>query len=670
MQSTLTPEKLSVDKPVAATAAKLIDQLVDRAKSDRSGAYWPLAAAYRQLPAAQVETTLGAGTAGIVLALAEYYRVTADTTIRELLGRAMAWLEGREQARGFAPGFYFGSGGWWYLQAELQTVLPGLPASREKRRQIPGLKNEADTAGASPASLASGTAGTLVGALAAGGAGRDFSFWRPMVDALGSQARLSPAGLYWDFYPHAVRAPGGFLSGSAGVDYAFAGLQRLWQCGHPQLVAGSVRHADAAFDVRTDNWPDYEGTEMFRQLGETGIARVVQRAAGGRTAEAFVAGDSLGWGAGAAGILLSRAAVAGSFHPHPLTEACLADCRRAIARLTRAAAGEWAGLDPFLQNGLAGIALAVKAYEASGAAAGLRFPPGMGPGLRAGLEEKSARAGAEDLSLLNGLAGLAYTWLKLGSSAPEDSCVNPLARAPVDRRECPSAPEDLPGLFQRRLPRTAAIVALETERAGPEISLTGIERATAAGRSAHGGNLAVEAASYELAMHRQLAEIPSFRHHLFREIYKRMKFAQCYAEGMDEALLLERFRLDEDVALLDLAFDPAEPGPGLRAQSTRLLRYQGSHGIQDFKLSMMQLALLERFQTPAVVIEVISEVIERIQTPTATQRQLAELALKHVRSLVAAGYLFPAPPGRIGALLIRRRNRRKKMYLYPAGISQ
>lgn len=672
MQSTMTNEKMTVARPAPARTANLIDLLVERAKSDRKGVYWPVAPAFRQLPTAQLDATLGAGTAGIVLALAEFYRVTENATVRELIAKATAWLEGREQGRGFSPGFYFGSGGWWKMKAVLREVLPELANGGKEQAQLSLDKLVMDSATEGMAALTFGSGGSLIGVLSAWSDGKesDFAAWRPLVGRLVSHARLSPEGVYWDFYPHTVRAPGGFISGSAGIDYALAGLNRMAGCGYPELIASSVRHANAAYDARTANWPEHEGTEMFRRLGDAGITKIVQRARGGRAAEAQMVGDGLGWGAGVTGILLSRAAVADAFQEHPLAKTCLADCRRAVIRLERATDAELAGLDPYLQNGLAGIALAAKAYQATGAATQHPLPAGFEARLLARLEERSEAAVSDDLSLLTGAAGLAYALLKLDSSAPEDSCVNPLARAPVSPVPVAKGDEDLQVLFKRQLPRTTAVVARGNRLCAAGISLTMVERATGEYRTAHAMALEVKAANYELELYRQLAEITSFRHHLFREGYKKMRFSQSYGEGMNDTLLMERFRLDEDVSLLGLEFDPGDQAPELKAQPTRLIRQRGSNGIQDFKLSMLQQALLERFQTPSVVIEVIGDVIERVQTPNVTQRQLADLSLKMVRSFVAAGWLFPDTPGRIRSVLIQRRFRRVKMNLFPSELNR
>jgi hypothetical protein len=358
--------------------------------------------------------------------------------------------------------------------------------------------------------------------------------------------------------------------------------------------------------------------------------------------------------------------VADAFRGHPLVETCLADCRRAIERLARATEAELTGLDPCLQNGLAGIALAAKAYQATGAAAHHSLPAEFELRVIAHLERRSETAGSDDLSLLTGAAGLAYAWLKLDSASPEVSCLNPISPSAESCAAPAKGEEALPVVIERRLPRTAVLMAGESSLNIVDISLSAIEQATADYRAKQAAALEVKAADYELGLHRQLAEIPSFRHHLFREAYKRMRFAQSYGEGMNDTLLLERFRLDEDATLMELEFDPSDAAPEIKPEKTLVIRYRGSHGILDAKLSTLQQGLLERFRTPAVVIEAIGDVIERVQTPHVTQRQLAGLALKQIRAFVAAGYLFPETPGKIRSALIRKRWRRARMNLFPA----
>jgi hypothetical protein len=64
---------------------------------------------------------------------------------------------------------------------------------------------------------------------------------------------------------------------------------------------------------------------------------------------------------------------------------------------------------------------------------------------------------------------------------------------------------------------------------------------------------------------------------------------------------------------------------------------------------------------------VIREVIQRVETPNVTQRQLAELSLKMVRAFAAAGYLAPDSPNKLEAWVIRKRLKTMRNNLFPVG---
>src|ERR1017187_1990340 len=124
MNVLVQPEVCSPPASIPANVSETIGLLVDRAKVDRKGVFWPLGINYRQ-DTTRFESSLGYGTPGILLALLEYYRATKDKEIAELIQKGTAWVQNRVKAESFQHGFYTGAGGQWYLWSELEQILPG-----------------------------------------------------------------------------------------------------------------------------------------------------------------------------------------------------------------------------------------------------------------------------------------------------------------------------------------------------------------------------------------------------------------------------------------------------------------------------------------------------------------------------------------------------------------
>lgn len=650
-------------------AGNLVDRIVDRALVDRKGAYWPLPQIHRQANERRMEWSLGYGSPGVVLALLEYHAASGDSAIAELIHRAKAWLDSREQAKMFVPGFFVGSAGLWYWQAEMARAFPELAA--EQTGQVVTALETMVTASSWERSsgISCGISGTLVGALAVIRDRRSdlHRLLKPWLDELASCAHLSAAGVFWDFPAITVRPPVSFLNGGAGVDYAMAMAWAYAGIGDASLLAGSLDHADGAYDEHINNWPDFENQRLFKDLGVSGLRDLIRSTGRKYVAAATATNNSLAWGSGTSGILLSRAVLADTLGHHPLAGHCLMDCRRAVERISRISAADLAASDGSLENGLAGLALALQTY--AGTAAANRFPleRGIVGRITAELQRRPAPVDETDVSLLSGASGVAYALLRLRAEVPTPSCIAPVPSRPAPGGDSLVVGGQLHGVLQRCLPHTARLLGPAAGAGFPVACLSAVQAATRNSRLAHPDSLETKAANYELALHGRLHAVKSFRHHLFRETHRKMLLARSYDAGAIDKILLHRFVLDEDVTLLELDFDPSDHGASVAPMKVRLVRQVGSNGIVDYRLSELGFALLSGFRAPAIAIAVVCDVINRIAAPNVTQRQLAQLALKLEWSFLCAGYLFPRPMGRLASLLTTRRYQRIAHTLFPPG---
>lgn len=84
------------------------DQILARALTDRHGVFWSLRPEYRS-QAETLETSLGFGTAGVLLCLLELHLIEPDKSTEELLLKGADWLMAQLRKRGFQHGLYGGS---------------------------------------------------------------------------------------------------------------------------------------------------------------------------------------------------------------------------------------------------------------------------------------------------------------------------------------------------------------------------------------------------------------------------------------------------------------------------------------------------------------------------------------------------------------------------------
>lgn len=632
--------------------------IVDRAKLDRKGVFWSVGIGYRQGNPGQFENTLGFGTPGILLTLLEFYRRTQDSEIGELIRKGGAWVAHRTQTAAFQHGYYGGTTGVWRLFAELEKDFPGLvPEWLEQARTSLAACQRGDH----PGNLISGTSGTILGALDALG-GTDGNGIQGLLADLLAAAKPCPEGLFWDFNPTSIRAPGGFLQGNAGVDYCFAQLRRQLGLCYPTVVAGSLEYAGGLFDGRRGNWLDQDAADRLRRMQPEEIRKMVEKDGAEKFGQAIQAEDSLGWATGAAGILVSRCAVSAAYRDDSAGDIARENCRRAVQRLNRITEAELAQMDGTLMHGVPGLMLALEGCHSLLPSADFAS---LGPVLaraRSRLDALQPAIEDDDLSLLGGLAGLVYAHLKLGEGEPARNglIAGPSLSLDVEPTAVPGA--DLGPFIERRLPAAATVPAVRAALADSAISLRSIAAAAGAVDSS---TVLGKSIRHEINLYEVLGGT-RFQEHFWRELVKRARFAERYAEGMDDNLLFERFRIDDGLTLLELDFDPYAREALPDGQKLLILRQVTSNGVVEIKLSALQHALVAEFRSPAVVLEVIRAVIRRVETPNVTQRQLADFSCKMIRSFVQSGYLVADSPGKVEAWLLRNRLKETRRNLFPA----
>ncbi len=447
--------------------------LVDRAKIDRHGAYWPLGANYRQANAASFDMSLGFGSPGIVLTLLEYYRQTQDAEIAELIQKSVAWISRRADKAPLQHGFYAGTAGLWYLFREADLLFPGISDGwMQRARTLLAEKPQGDR----PSNLTTGVAGTLVGALGFLDLSPDeeVAFLDPLLDQLVAGTKLLTEGVFWDFNPSSLRPPVSFVQGNAGVEYCLAYVRSRLRRSYSSLLLGSFGYAESLFDEKSGNWPDQDAVCQLKQLKQGEVEKQILK---GRVEKYFgsvQAEDSINWGTGALGILLSRALLSDSYADEPVGLKAHADWERAVRRLSRTSEQDFAKLDSSLLYGVGGFAIGLDSCRSL-------LPDSEGVGLQPVLEqartvlaERKPVVEGDDMSLLSGVAGLAYAKLRMTSDEARPTCLHPLAAMSVGQESDRAVEGSLDPMLVRRLPASMSVPAVREALATTPVSLRAV----------------------------------------------------------------------------------------------------------------------------------------------------------------------------------------------------
>ncbi|MFW6353619.1 MAG: lanthionine synthetase LanC family protein, partial [Verrucomicrobiota bacterium] len=647
----------------AETSRACLEQILSRTRIDRHGAYWPGSRRVRP-PSAQFEGTLASGNAGILLALLRCLRggEHPHEELSDVLAKGIARLRCRMEKQPFQHGLHGGTIGTWMLFAEVEGVLPELVEGWQEaaRAQLAGMKLDGDL----PCSLLEGVSGTLLGARMLEKDLFDALLLLALQDRLLAGAKPHPEGLFWDFNPTSLQPPVGLLSGNAGIDLALAPGIRDGSCAS-SILSGSLRYARSRFSNTCSNWPDFDASGALRAMDPADLER---RIACGK-AEALVGSiepeDSIGWGMGTLGMLQSRAVLRRVFEDGPLACAANEDCGRAIDRLSRVDTSELDGLDTSILHGLGGLALGLRACRPLLAEDEWER---LGPLWRETVDRLTAaspQVDNEDLSLFSGLAGHLYALLSLADEASSD-CLAVLTSAGGAPPSSDPSPASIGPFLERRLPLCSSSPetrqALETL---PCLSLSCIREAVAThGAESQIPDKLAEAREHELSLYEDIATC-RFQDLLWRELGRQHDCALRYAEGMNAELLFDRFHLADTARLFAFEFDPFARPFTAQEETVFTLRQSTSGGVVEVKLTALQYGLLSAFRSEAVALRVIAEVVERVDSPHVSQRQLAEFSRNVIRGFLHAGYLVPAKAGTLRSWLDHKQARGVQQRLFP-----
>jgi hypothetical protein len=245
------------------------------------------------------------------------------------------------------------------------------------------------------------------------------------------------------------------------------------------------------------------------------------------------------------------------------------------------------------------------------------------------------------------------------------TCVDPLGvntLAPISSSVRDTDPR---AILRLRMPDCANLGTLEAALRDRPITLDAIRQAVTLASRGDAEGVVDRCRRHELDLQQALGNT-NFRHRFWTELAVQRRFARSFGEGMDDNVLFGKWRVDASVTLLELDFDPATHARLAADQPLQVLRQGSSKGVLESRLSPLQAALLREFGESGVAMKVVHAVIDRVQTPNVTQRQLAILALKIVRGFIQGGQLLPVKANFAEAWLIRRKFRSLRRNLFPA----
>jgi hypothetical protein len=627
MQSSLQAECLAV-------AVRTADELLALAKQDHCGVYWDSIPRGSSTAAnAAMELSLHDGTSGILLFLTELERRRPDAQWRELIGRVVAWLRAKSRTAPVRPGFYCGFPGAMVALAMAEKLL-GLEPSAGSPDAWRSLLQAERT---SPGSLSDGVAGTLLGleVLCDLGVSDTPAELAPeLLRLLVSQTRLTGDGAYWGRHPASIGPCVSFCHGSPGVEYLLSRYRGDDAAAADWMADAGMKQENAQFDAVRGNWPDFMNEEHFDAPEVR--KRLFKAAEREEKSDFRLVGDSIGWGNGAAGVLLARSSWART-----------GDMVRASERIARgcaAAAGSGA-VDFSLYRGWAGVGLAVKHCGADD----LPALHGLTGSLAARCIEhhrqhgtfKPARDGsASHLALMTGGVGPAYFLLLAGDELAVASVIAPLG-APPAGRPCPVTRTEATRIIATASqPRTMAALSEPAVAAlTPPIELTldglleRVEACTYQDPGAHGG-----AWAFETAVLRAEAEQDCYNFLTWR---RAITIKQANAERRftnDRNLLRQTVRLRADVQLGRIRGLVPATAADPKSDASLVLLVPEFFGIVKHDVAPGSYAILSQLKRPMRVKE-LCDVVGTKYPSLAGPDGVEPVVLQEVRAAFAVGAL-------------------------------
>lgn len=646
-------------------AQTTIEVILERAKLGRTGVFWSLATTYRELNSAIYQPSLAYGSAGILLTLLEYFRNTKDKEVSDLIVKGAECLIDHLKKTPFQHGFYAGTAGLLYALKEISEIFPEITVDCDtKFRDF--LKTEADNSVVS-SNLETGVAGTLIGLLTLS---KDQAFveadlFQPLLKKLISQTKPHPEGVIWDFNPTSIKPPVGFIYGNAGIDYCLGHLRNRTGISFRSLVSGSLSYANSLYDDSTGNWKDQDVAMHLKKILPSDIDQALNKGSIDKLIPDqtdLKSLDSISWGTGTAGILLSRLMLATSSGNASDKEMTKSDCIKAIHRILKSSDAETSDLDTSIFRGLPGIMLTLESCKNMLSTLG-DFPiQNFLESANNILSNQTPILENEDLSLFTGMAGATYTQLKTLNHTAHSNFLNPLSM--LIASEKPNEEGDLTPFLERCLPLSSRNPGLISSVSRGPINLKEISVSVTEGSVDKIDSVALAAAQHELTIFEDLSKI-HFQKRFWEEMLKQRRYVLNYGEGMDDNIIFDNFLLDESVSIMELDFDPYESSLGKTEKPTCLLRKLSSKGVFEVKISQLQYSILLEFQTPDTTIAVIKRLVNRVENPNVTQQQLATLILKMMRGFIAEGHLCPSSSSSIHRSINKIKFKKTRKYLLP-----
>ncbi len=648
---------LETDMTLPQSIHDQIGQIVQFAKVNRNGVYWNPPKAHQQANADIHQSSLGNGTAGILLTLLEYYRITQDETVLELLEKGLVWLKHELASKPFAHGFYLGSTGIVFAIAAIEEILG-------EKSQITQLilekLNNADLDTLNPLNLSNGVSGTLVGLMALGVEHELLSVpLKKLFQNLLSNAKPSQNGVYWDYQQTSLSAPCGFALGNAGAEYCMAHVAKRFGLTCPPLLKGSLNHVEKQFDHSLGNWPDNDAPNQLSRIDFNTSEKVLNS----KDVSTFVAKiqpeDNLDWGGGTMGILLSRLSLIDATTDPQIISDCKRDIERVVSRIASVEKDSLLALGSGIYTGLPGFFLSMNSVKEHPALKGLIHWNQLHEKVQSVLFELNDGASSEDLSLFSGLSGNLYAQMISSGAQPSHCIVDPCSST-KDESSAHAAKIDTIRWTPASLPQACAISGFVDRMNSVDIiSLKtvrdSIETVVQDENISENRRMAV---AREIELH-EMASSTNYLKYFLQEVSKARRFQLNYSEGMDDSILFSKFILDASVSLHQLSFNPQSDDIDSNTDPTLLLRKCSSVGVWEAPVSQLQFAVLEAFEKEVYSLDAIKSVVERVDTPGVTQQQLASFCLKTVRAFIQEGHL--SPEGNSPFLSVINRTKLKKI---------
>lgn len=635
LENVITP-KASHEISFSEDVKECVSKLIELAKVDRNGLYWPVVSDLQQANSRVLESSLGCGSAGVLLSVLEYYRATRDSAVLDVLEKGTAWILHRFKNDPFTHGLYTGTPGIWLFLKELDHVLPELSGDwvtialeqlRESGKDV------------FISSVESGVAGTLLAAFYSLGLQNEnlSDSVVSLSTSLLASAKPSTHGLYWDYTPTSVHASAGYVLGSAGVESCLALLSKITGSDYTLVLKSSLSHSNSLFDQGFQNWRELNCVSDMRSVTKPDIDQMLQFGKIDSFSQNIHVGESVSWGVGAVGILKSRLSLLGGSN-ESLSEIVKGDIELALNRLEKVSEEDISNFDNTVFNGLPGMFLSLDSCPQA-----VKERLSVSTLYKRALLDRTYSSSNNDLSLLNGVAGYLFAKIRaeLGTNEP---CFMDLSEG-ISQEGDSDGEKQLVGtasVLSRCMPQTIKVDGLCEclDREGINLNVIKAYCDTAEGLSSDTAKSSV--VQYEIDLYEQLSE-ENFQKRFWDELKAQYLIFRNYSNGIDEKILQDRFVKNSSVSVVEALFDPDSAEVSLNSAPTPLLRHKTSRGIIDGKLTPLKHALLEEFNEGSIVIEVINTVVNKINSPGVTQRQLAEFCLTVIRGYIQSGYLIPEP---------------------------